>query len=91
MSRMIFCKFLGRMSFGQDYQLYPGDIGKRIFNEISQEAWEKWMGIQTMLINERRLSMLDITHRKEIEKEMIKFLFEDHQRKIKRYIPTEEE
>ncbi|VFP84007.1 Probable Fe(2+)-trafficking protein [Candidatus Erwinia haradaeae] len=75
MSRIIFCTFLKRYSLGQSYQLYPGDIGKRIFNEISQEAWMEWMGVQTMLINERKLNMLDIEHRKLIEEEMMKFLF----------------
>lgn len=52
MSRTIFCTFLKRDAEGQDFQLYPGEIGKRIFNEISKEAWSQWMAKQTMLINE---------------------------------------
>ncbi|VFP87181.1 oxidative damage protection protein [Candidatus Erwinia haradaeae] len=75
MSRMIFCTFLQRNALGQDYQLYPGNIGWRIFNEISVEAWRQWMDRQTIIINERKLSMLDIKHRQVIEKEMIAFLF----------------
>ncbi|VFP85735.1 oxidative damage protection protein [Candidatus Erwinia haradaeae] len=75
MSRMIFCTFLQRNALGQDYQLYPGNIGQRIFNEISAEAWRQWMIRQTIIINERKLSMLDIQHRQAIEKEMIEFLF----------------
>ncbi|VFP80152.1 oxidative damage protection protein [Candidatus Erwinia haradaeae] len=75
MSRTIFCTFLQRNALGQDYQLYPGNIGQRIFNEISAEAWRQWMDRQTIIINERKLSMLDIKHRQVIEKEMIAFLF----------------
>jgi len=59
MSRTIFCTFLKRDAEGQDFQLYPGEIGKRIFNEISKEAWSQWMSKQTMLINEKKLSMMN--------------------------------
>ncbi|EIC82524.1 oxidative damage protection protein [Serratia sp. M24T3] len=53
MSRTIFCTFLNKEAEGQDFQLYPGEIGKRIYNEISKEAWSEWMKKQTMLINEK--------------------------------------
>ncbi|VFP86675.1 Probable Fe(2+)-trafficking protein [Candidatus Erwinia haradaeae] len=79
MSRTIFCTFLKRKALGQDYQLYPGDLGRRIFNEISAEAWGQWIARQTIIINERKLSMFDMTHRQVIEKEMIDFLFKTHQ------------
>jgi len=51
MARTIFCTFLQRDAEGQDVQLYPGDLGKRIYNEISKEAWAQWQQKQTMLIN----------------------------------------
>ena len=57
MSRTIFCTFLNQEAEGQDFQLYPGELGKRIFNEISKEAWSQWMSKQTMLINEKKLSI----------------------------------
>ena len=53
MSRTIFCTFLQREADGQDFQLYPGELGKRIYNEISKEAWAQWQHKQTMLINEK--------------------------------------
>ncbi len=53
MSRTIFCTFLQREAEGQDFQLYPGELGKRIYNEISKEAWAQWQHKQTMLINEK--------------------------------------
>lgn len=51
MSRTIFCTFLQREAEGQDFQLYPGELGKRIYNEISKEAWAQWQHKQTMLID----------------------------------------
>ncbi len=78
MSRSIFCTFLQQHSEGQDFQVYPGDIGKRIFKEISKFAWGKWINQQTMLINEKKLNMINMSDRKLLEKEMIKFLFEKH-------------
>ncbi|MDI5454456.1 oxidative damage protection protein, partial [Salmonella enterica subsp. enterica serovar Cerro] len=41
---------------GQDFQLYPGELGKRIYNEISKDAWAQWQHKQTMLINEKKLN-----------------------------------
>lgn len=53
MSRTIFCTYLQREAEGQDFQLYPGELGARIFREISKPAWQEWMTKQTMLINEK--------------------------------------
>ena len=76
MSRTIFCTFLQREAEGQDFQLYPGELGKRIYNEISKEAWAQWQHKQTMLINEKKLNMMNAEHRKLLEQEMVNFLFE---------------
>jgi len=89
MSRTIFCTFLQRDAEGQDFQLYPGDLGKRIYNEISKEAWQKWMAKQTMLINEKKLNMMNPEDRKVLEKEMIYFLFEGKEVHIEGYTPPE--
>ena len=67
MSRTIFCTFLQREAEGQDFQLYPGELGKRIYNEISKEAWAQWQHKQTMLINEKKLNMMNAEHRKLLE------------------------
>lgn len=87
MSRTIFCTFLQRDAEGQDFQLYPGDVGKRIYNEISKEAWGEWMKKQTMLINEKKLNMMNVDDRKLLEEEMIKFLFDVH---VEGYTPPSE-
>ncbi|WP_225639226.1 oxidative damage protection protein [Candidatus Profftia sp. (ex Adelges kitamiensis)] len=75
MSRNIFCTFLRKEAKKQDFQLYPGELGIRIFNEISKEAWLQWVDKQTILINEKKLSMVNPKDCKLIEREMVRFLF----------------
>ncbi|ARU93013.1 MULTISPECIES: oxidative damage protection protein [Tatumella] len=87
MSRTIFCTYLQREAEGQDFQLYPGELGKRIFQEISKPAWQEWMTKQTMLINEKKLSMMNPEDRKVLEQEMINFLFEGKDVHIEGYTP----
>ena len=77
MSRMVNCVKLGKKAEGLERQTYPGDLGKRIFDNVSKEAWAAWLQHQTMLINEYRLSPIDPEHRKFLETEMEKFFFSD--------------
>ncbi len=77
MSRMVNCVKLGKEAEGLERITYPGDLGKRVFDNVSKEAWGGWVQHQTMLINEYRLSPIDPEHRKFIEKEMDKFFFSD--------------
>jgi len=72
---MVKCAKLGREAEGLDYPTYPGELGKRIWENISKEAWQLWLGRQTMLLNEYRLSPIDPKARKFLEEEMEKFLF----------------
>ncbi|KYP97118.1 oxidative damage protection protein [Sodalis-like endosymbiont of Proechinophthirus fluctus] len=90
MSRTIYCTFLNREAEGQDYQIYPGELGKRIYDTISKEAWSQWQTKQTMLINEKKLSMMNVADRKVLEKEMINFLFEGQDVHIQGYTPPSE-
>ena len=87
MSRIIYCHYLKEESEGLDFQLYPGELGKRIYNEISKIAWQEWLKKQTMLINENKLNMMNLEHRKKIETEMVKFLFEGEDVIIDGYKP----
>ena len=89
MSRTIFCTFLQSEAEGQDFKLYPGEIGRRIYQEISQPAWQQWMTKQTMLINEKKLNMMDPVHRGILEQEMVNFLFEGKDVHIEGYTPPE--
>lgn len=75
MSRMIFCKKLGQEMEGLESPPYPGELGKKIYEEISKAAWESWLSHQTMLINEYRLSLIEPKSRQFLKEEMEKFLF----------------
>jgi len=75
MSRTVHCVKLQREAEGLAYAPYPGELGKRIFDNISKEAWSQWLAHQTMLINENRLSPLDPKARKFLEGEMEKYFF----------------
>jgi len=75
MSRTVQCIKLGREAEGLDFAPYPGPLGQRIFEHVSKEAWGQWLGHQTMLINEHRLSPVNPEHRKYLVGEMEKFFF----------------
>lgn len=75
MPRIIFCTFFKKKSEGQDFQSYPGELGKEIYDQISKKAWKKWLLKQTILINEKKLNMFNIKDRAIIEKHMKLFLF----------------
>ena len=81
------CIKLKKEAEALDYQPYPGDIGVRIKNEISAEAWNMWVNHQTMLINEMRLTPVDPKARKLLEDEMEKFLFGEGSDKPEGYTP----
>ena len=75
MSRMVNCVKLGKEAEGLERPPYPGQLGQKIFDNVSKEAWQAWLQQQTMLINENRLTPIDPQHRAFLEKEMEKFFF----------------
>jgi Fe-S cluster biosynthesis and repair protein YggX len=75
MSRTVQCVVLKREAPGLDRAPYPGELGKRIFENVSKEAWAGWLKHQTMLINEYRLTPIEPKARKFLESEMEKFFF----------------
>lgn len=77
MSRNVQCIKLNKEAEGLEFVPYPGDLGKKIFNNVSQEAWKLWLSQQTMLINEYRLSTIDPKSREFLETEMEKFFFSE--------------
>lgn len=87
MSRTVFCTYLKKEAPGLAFQLIPGELGKRIFDNISQEAWNGWQQKQTMLINEKKLSLINPEDRALIQETMIGYLFEDKVVEIEGYTP----
>lgn len=75
MPRTVFCVKLQREAEGLAFAPWPGELGKRVFESVSKEAWAAWLAHQTMLINENRLSPLDPKHRAFLQTEMEKYFF----------------
>jgi len=87
MTRLIDCVKLKKQAEGLAQPPYPGELGKKIYEHISAEAWQLWINHQTMLINEYRLSMIDPSARHFLATEMEKFLFSDGSEKPAGYVP----
>ena len=75
MTRIVNCKRLGKEAEGLDKPPFPGAEGQRIYDHISREAWGEWLNLQTMLINEHRLTPFEPEARKYLAREREKFLF----------------
>jgi Fe-S cluster biosynthesis and repair protein YggX len=72
---------------GLDFAPYPGALGQRIYENVSKEAWQRWVNHQTMLINEYRLTPIEPEARKFLETEMEKFFFGDGSAVPKEFVP----
>ena len=75
MARTVNCVYLKKSADGLDFAPYPGELGKRIYENVSKQAWQQWLAHQTMLINEYRLTPFEPKARKFLEAEMEKFFF----------------
>ncbi|MDY6979662.1 MAG: oxidative damage protection protein [Pseudomonadota bacterium] len=87
MARMVHCAKLNKEAEGLDMPPYPGELGKRIYENVSKEAWQMWIQQQTMLINEYRLSPMNPEHRKMLEDQMEKFFFGEGADTPEGYVP----
>lgn len=87
MSRTVFCQKLQIEAPGLAFQTWPGELGKRVFENISAQAWEQWVAHQTMLINEYRLNPMDPKAKEMIVGEMEKFLFGEGSEKPAEFVP----
>ena len=85
--KKIMCKKLKKEGEALSYLQYPGDLGKRIQESISEEAWEQWVSHQTMLINEMKLTPVEPKARKFLEEEMEKFFFGDGSQAPQGFVP----
>lgn len=87
MTHLVHCKKLGIEAEGLSSPPYPGELGKRIYENISQQAWDLWILHQTMLINEYKLSLIDKKSREFLSQEMEKFLFGGQAEKPPGFMP----
>ena len=86
---MIFCQKLQKEAEPMSFAPVPGELGQRIVDNISAEGWQLWIKHQTMLINEKHLSLADPEARKYLTGEMEKFLFGGEYDQIEGYVPPE--
>jgi Fe-S cluster biosynthesis and repair protein YggX len=89
MTHKVFCQKLQAELDGLERTPYPGELGQKIFNNISKQAWQQWLTHQTMLINEYRLSLIEPKAREFLQKEMEAFLFGEGSSKPAGYQPED--
>ncbi|CAM3636670.1 oxidative damage protection protein [Pseudomonas sp. B21-012] len=90
MTRTVMCRKYHKEMPGLDRAPYPGAKGQDIFENISQQAWADWQKEQTMLINEKRLNMMNAEDRKFLQGEMDKFFSGQDYEKAEGYVPPSE-
>ncbi len=87
MSRTVNCIKLGQEAEGLDFPPLPGAIGQKIFENVSKEAWQQWIRLQTMIINENRLNLADPAHRKYLMEQVQNHFFGVGADQISGYVP----
>lgn len=87
MGRMVKCVKLGREAEGLEFPPYPGELGKRIFDSVSKDAWTGWIRHQTMLVNENRLNLADIKARKYLAGQLEAYFFGSGAEQPAGYVP----
>ena len=87
MARTVQCIKLGVEAEGLDFPPYPGELGKRIWQQVSKEAWAEWMRQQTMLVNENRLNLADQRARQYLARQMEKHFFGEGADTAAGYVP----
>jgi len=90
MSRTVNCVMLKTEAEGLDYAPYPGELGQKIYDNVSKEAWQRWLDHQTMLINENRLTPIEPEARQFLATEMEKFFFGEGSEKPTGYVPEDQ-
>ena len=87
---MVFCQKLQKEAAPMSFAPVPGELGQRILENISQEGWQQWIKHQTMLINEKHLSLADAESRTYLKAEMEKFLFGGDYDEVEGYVPEKD-
>ena len=90
MARMVHCIKLGREAEGLDFPPVPGELGKKLWESVSKEAWAAWQKHQTMLVNENRLNLADARARKYLMTQMEKYFFGDGADQVSGYVPPKD-
>jgi Fe-S cluster biosynthesis and repair protein YggX len=87
MARTIQCILLKKEAEALDFPTYPGELGKRIYQNVSKEAWQQWLKHQTMLVNENRLNLADARARQYLARQMENYFFGSGADQPQGYVP----
>ena len=87
MARTVHCIKLEKEAEGLDFAPYPGELGKRIWENVSKDAWAAWLKHQTMLVNENRLNLADLRARQYLARQMENNFFGDGADAAQGYVP----
>ena len=87
MARTVQCTYLKKEADGLDFAPYPGELGKRIWENVSKQAWQEWLRHQTMLVNENRLNMADQRARDYLKRQMENHFFGAGADHVAGYVP----
>jgi Fe-S cluster biosynthesis and repair protein YggX len=87
MARTVQCTLLKKEAEGLDFPTYPGELGKRIYLNVSKEAWQQWLKHQTMLVNENRLNLADARARQYLARQMGNYFFGSGADQPQGYVP----
>jgi Fe-S cluster biosynthesis and repair protein YggX len=90
MPRTVHCVKLGREAEGLDFPPYPGELGRRIYDSVSKEAWQQWLQLQTMLVNENRLNLADKKARDYLKEQTEKHFFGEGADRASGYVPKQQ-
>jgi len=88
-TRMVFCKHFGEELEGLERPPLPGPKGQKIFEQVSKKAWQAWQAEQTMLINEKQLSLMDPEARKYLQDQMDKYLSGENHDRAEGFVPQQ--
>ena len=91
MGHKVFCRKYQKELEGMDFPPYPGEKGQKIYNSVSKQAWQEWLKHQTMLINEKRLNLLEPETQAYLEEELEKYLSGQEHDQAEGYVPPENE
>lgn len=91
MARTVQCIKLGQEAEGLDFPPYPGELGKRIYTQVSKPAWAEWLRHQTMLVNENRLNLADARARQYLARQMERYFFGEGADQPAGYVPPPEQ
>jgi Fe-S cluster biosynthesis and repair protein YggX len=87
MARKVFCRKYKQELDGLDAPPYPGPKGQEIFEKVSKQAWNGWLERQTMLINEKKLSLMDKGTRAYLTEQMDRFFNNEDVDQAEGYVP----